>query len=725
MEIRGVFDVDQCDALKPYFRYYNQQCRQVTSIAMVERTAFPMKTNVDLLECIYSQTRGARQGYGEAGCKVRPRSLALFGFAAAVLPALSQAHPHMRTQSKRGQSSWTQRSALASRYPMPALSTYTDSISEAKKAGEFRIAVSTDYVETAAEFARQQEPGIEFRIVPDYYVGKNGIGHVHLKQQVHGLDLWNGDFKINIGRDGGVFSHGSSFYTGELPPESSLAKRAFIGPVDALRSIIDTMEMDVEVNDATVKPQMGDVPEKYTIRGTTGARRDPEARLLYVHGDQGRVHLAWQLLLEIDFAWYTVFVDAETGEHVIAVVDSAYRADATYEVYPWGVNDPDDGERVVVKNPWLPSSSPYGWHSDGYDNFTTTRGNNGVTVQDLTAVHWNWSAWETAYRPQSPELRFEYPYDSSADNASDYRDASITQLFYTANMYHDVLYEMGFTEEAGNFQVNNGDRGGLGNDFLLMSTQDSLMSNNAVFVDAPEGESPIILMFLFNTLPEIRDSAFDIGIILHEYTHGLSLRLTGGPLNYGCLSSSEALGMSEGWSDFMPTAIRLKAGDTRETDYGTGSWVLGRPGGGRAYPYSTDMDTNPLTYQSVRNITEYPHSVGTVWATMLYDVMWNLIDDHGLNAEDPVPERDVNGVPTDGKFMAMQLVMDGMALQPCQPSLVAARDAIIDADRALTGGQNACALWQGFAKRGLGVGARPGVYVNDFEVPHDVCKRKC
>jgi extracellular elastinolytic metalloproteinase len=44
--------------------------------------------------------------------------------------------------------------------------------------------------------------------------------------------------------------------------------------------------------------------------------------------------------------------------------------------------------------------------------------------------------------------------------------------------------------------------------------------------------------------------------------------------------------------------------------------------------------------------------------------------------------------------------------QPCSPNFVQARDAIIDADTALTKGANKCEIWKGFAKRGLGTGAR-------------------
>jgi extracellular elastinolytic metalloproteinase len=45
---------------------------------------------------------------------------------------------------------------------------------------------------------------------------------------------------------------------------------------------------------------------------------------------------------------------------------------------------------------------------------------------------------------------------------STYADASVTQLFYTVNTYHDLLYTLGFTEKAGNFETNNNGQGGSG-----------------------------------------------------------------------------------------------------------------------------------------------------------------------------------------------------------------------------------------------------------------------
>lgn len=139
----------------------------------------------------------------------------------------------------------------------------------------------------------------------------------------------------------------------------------------------------------------------------------------------------------------------------------------------------------------------------------------------------------------------------------------------------------------------------------------------------------------------------------------MSNRLTGGPANSNCLTALESGGMGEGWGDFMATAIRLKSGDTRTKSYPMGAWINNDPAGIRAYPYSTSLTTNPLTYASVNGMTAV-HNIGTVWATMLYEVLWNLIDKLGKN--DTARPTLRNGVATDGKYLAMQIVIDGMAL---------------------------------------------------------------
>lgn len=313
---------------------------------------------------------------------------------------------------------------------------------------------------------------------------------------------------------------------------------------------------------------------------------------------------------------------------------------------------------MIETDPWDLKASEFTWHSTGAITYNTTRGNNGNAQA-------NWegdSAFINDYRPYEADLDFDYPFSLTAEDPKSYIDASVTQLFYTADMYHDLLYVLGFNEVAGNFEANNNGQGGLGNDAVTLNSQDGSGINNANFATPVDGQVPRMRMYIWNyTLPASpwRDSCFDAGVVIHEYTHGLSNRLTGGPLNSGCLGTTEAGGMGEGWGDFMAIAIHTKTSDTRATNYPLGDWVRGRPSGLRTYLYSTSQKVNPMVYTTANNST-LVHFIGTIWATMLYEVMWNLIDVYGITeARQPTF---VNGVPTDGRFLTMQLVVDGLKL---------------------------------------------------------------
>ncbi|KAI9510829.1 hypothetical protein F5148DRAFT_1176109 [Russula earlei] len=55
--------------------------------------------------------------------------------------------------------------------------------------------------------------------------------------------------------------------------------------------------------------------------------------------------------------------------------------------------------------------------------------------------------------------------------------------------------------------------------------------------------------------------------------------------------------------------------------------------------------------------------------------------------------------------LIVQLVLNATKLQPCRPGFFEACSATIESDRILTGGENFCELWLGFAEKGLGVDA--------------------
>ena len=100
-------------------------------------------------------------------------------------------------------------------------------------------------------------------------------------------------------------------------------------------------------------------------------------------------------------------------------------------------------------------------------------------------------------------------------------------------------------------------------------------------------------------------------VIIHEYLHGLSNRLTGGPGNTGCLGSGEAGGMGEGWGDCYSIVLRWRSEfDTNSTDFGMGVYAAGE--GIRLYDYSRNLTVNPQTYSYI-NGAQYGgvHAKGT------------------------------------------------------------------------------------------------------------------
>lgn len=194
------------------------------------------------------------------------------------------------------------------------------------------------------------------------------------------------------------------------------------------------------------------------------------------------------------------------------------------------------------------------------------------------------------------------------------------------------------------------------------------------------------------------DGDLDNEIIIHEYAHGISNRLTGGPANASCLNNGEQMG--EGWSDYYGLMLTMQPGDTGADVRGLAHYASGNPNGIREAPYSTDFAVNDYTYADTNSNVSQPHGIGFVWCTMLWDMTWMMIDQYGYDPD--IYEG------TGGNNLAMQLVTDGMKLQPCSPGFEDGRDAILMADELANGGANKCLIWEAFANRGLGASADQG-----------------
>jgi extracellular elastinolytic metalloproteinase len=149
-----------------------------------------------------------------------------------------------------------------------------------------------------------------------------------------------------------------------------------------------------------------------------------------------------------------------------------------------------------------------------------------------------------------------------------------------------------------------------------------------------------------------------------------------------------------------------------------GAWAANRNKGIRNYIYSLNHTVNPSTYKTLDNPGYWGvHAIGEVWAEILWTVSQGLIEKHGYSDDLFPPKPLENGtvpagdfyrpstepkIPKHGNSLMVQLVINAMKLQKCRPSFFDARDAIIQADQVLTGGENFCDLWKGFADRGLG-----------------------
>jgi hypothetical protein len=173
--------------------------------------------------------------------------------------------------------------------------------------------------------------------------------------------------------------------------------------------------------------------------------------------------------------------------------------------------------------------------------------------------------------------------------------------------------------------------------------------------------------------------------------------------------------------------LTMHPGDVGTTPRGMATFVINQDPTGaglRNYPYSTDMTVNPETFNTVNlnqvddgsgNMVTETHNVGEVWTTMLWDLTWAYVNKYGYD--------DNKYTGTGGNNKVMRLVLDAIKLQPCSPTFVQARDAILKADFNTTNGQDYCMIWEVFARRGLGKNASSGLntssidQVEDFTVP--------
>ncbi len=605
------------------------------------------------------------------------------------------------------------------------------------------IDIALTYLQDHASEFGLTSSDVDGLIVTDQYISShNGVTHIYLRQSVNNIEVYGANSAVHISKNGEVIG-----IIGEFIPNlstnvttTSLQLTAVEAATEAANHFNTTITEPIEVE--TRGRGAGEV----TLLSNGGfSHISIPAKLVYQPLDNNELRLAWDLVIDmVDTPdYWNLRVDAETGEVIsqdnwtnydnwgthtpshedtlsqlsvpvrstLALPDAANFGE--YQVYALPLRDPDEGGRTIVSGLDDPTASPYGWHDVNGAlgaEYQITRGNNVHAYADPLNI--NVSSGDEP--DGGPNLLFGFPIDLNQDPTT-YTDASVTNLFYLNNVIHDIFYQYGFDEVSGNFQVNNYGNGGLGNDWVRAEAQDGGGVNNANFATPADGSLPRMQMYLGG--PDgtgvNRDGSLDNHVVIHEYGHGISNRLVGGPSNSSCLGGAEQSG--EGWSDWFGLALIADPGDTGAMPITVGNWLSGQgPGGNgfRNHPYSTDMGINPTTYDSIKDFAySQPHGIGTIWAQMIWDMYWNMVDRDGFD-----PDL-YNG--TGGNNLAIQLVIDGLKFTACNPTFIQQRNGILMADLVnnpitptpATGfaqSENECLIWESFAKRGLGYSADDG-----------------
>ncbi len=580
------------------------------------------------------------------------------------------------------------------------------------------MAIAMDFVRRNLVALGLEESDLDGYTVSDVVYSKvTGATRIYLQQRYQGMPVYNAQLQINVNRDGRTISVNSSFMAGLQRAVASLQPA-----VELPAAVGEALRFSGMRTRAPATSSAGAGVQQRTRVANAGISLEPiDGVLMILPIRPGEARLVWNFqihTLDRQHMW-DLTVDAGTGE-VWTRFD--WVAGDQYRVYPRPVESPNhttplppsDG-RVLVVNPANSLAAPFGWHDTngaaGAES-TLTTGNNVDAYTDVDANN----VADTNSRPDGgASLNFDLPLNLTLA-PSGYRPAAVTNLFYWNNSIHDVQYQYGFDEAGGNFQVNNYGRGGLGNDSVRAEAQDGAGTNNANFGTPPDGQRPRMQMFIWTPSNPDRDGDLDAGIIVHEYGHGISNRLIGGPANVNCLTNTQQPG--EGLSDWWALAYTAQTGDTGPKPRGIGTYSLNQQTNGqgiRTQRYSTDPAVNTWTYASISGMA-VPHGVGSVWAQGMWEVYWKLVDAHGF---DP---NLYNAAGNAGNQRAMLYVNEGLKNTACNPTFTQVRDGIIQAAQDNHGGEDVCRMWEAFAAYGLGTnavsgGANSTSPTNGFNIP--------
>ena len=518
-----------------------------------------------------------------------------------------------------------------------------------------RASGQVDPAAAAREFLRENgESSVRLaRVTPS---GPSTV--VEFDQTAGEIPAFEGRVKVVIGGAGNVVAAAVPAPAPSLEPvESPLNVVQAVGL--ALRAVGGTAP-------AALVP-LDSVAGMETFANPSGENLRPILASMVAFPVDGRTaRMGWRILAELDStSWYELVVDAGNGRMLL--VHNLSRRAGVARVWKVG---PLKGDRELATLPdaWLAPS------------IQVTTGNNTDAYLDTNGDNRPDSLPDTGIRNGrafSPSQVFDFPAPAlgAGSDPRTFRAAAVTNAFYFVNLAHDFFYRLGFDEKSGNFQTDNGDKGGIGGDPVMVEVQDRFEIDNASMSLTPEGVPARMQLGIFRFGTPLggddRDFAYDGQTIVHEYTHGVTNRMVGGGTSTSCLAGVQSSALDEGWADYFASSYFNEPLQS--------AYLSTTPARGIR---RQSLEGHTLTYEDLGNEGFRPHDDGEIWAATLWDLRKTL-----------------------GAAIVDRLVVDALRLTPCRPSFVDARDAILAADRAANNGANRLALYTVFARHGLGSSA--------------------
>lgn len=311
--------------------------------------------------------------------------------------------------------------------------------------------------------------------------GAHGVTHLRIEQVVDGLTVHGAYLKAAVNARGELVHVIDRLAAVSAPAPSR---------IDALTALRTAMA-SVHPTQSTTFRRSGEQGNVASFDGGAFFHTAPTVTAVAVPMSNGTLARGWlvQTWTQQTNQLHHTLV---SGDGRVLDIENRTASDS-YNVF---AEDPGKGPQTVVSGP-APAGgapSPAGWLGAGTQTTIKISGNNVNAYLDTDKNN-------RADRGGSlvPTGNFLTAFDvAAAPSTTGNRAVSVQNLFYLNNVVHDILYGRGFTEAAGNFQVDNFGKDGFGADPVLAEAQDGGGLDNANFATPADGSKPRMQMYLWS-----------------------------------------------------------------------------------------------------------------------------------------------------------------------------------------------------------------------------------